>query len=83
MCLLSLQLKKVKPVRLCKLILVDLAYRAFDWIIVPWLNKNSQAAFDLNSHILEESSLCVFELLLRMNDTFERNIPYVFSIEKL
>jgi len=30
-------IKKVNPVRLCKLILVDLAYRAFDWIIVPWL----------------------------------------------
>jgi hypothetical protein len=33
------------------------------------LNKNSQAPVDLNTHILEESSLCVFELLLRMNDT--------------
>ncbi len=30
-------IKKVNPVRLCKLILVDLTYRAFNWIIVPWL----------------------------------------------
>ncbi len=48
------------------------------------LNNNSQAPFDLNTHILEESSLCVFELLLRMNETcLKETYPYVFSMEKL
>jgi hypothetical protein len=43
------------------------------------LNKNSQAPVDLNTHILEESSFCVFELLLRMNDTcLKETYPYVF-----
>jgi len=48
------------------------------------LNKDSQAPVDLHTHILEESSLRVFELLLRMNDTcLKETHPYVFSFEKL
>jgi hypothetical protein len=54
----------VNPVRLCKLILVDLTYRVFDWVIVPWLQL-----MHLKSPQLEKNP--TIELSLTKNDMFD------------